>query len=183
MNQLIDAPTQTVSTCELLAALEHELSRHFGARRGIARLERRFSDYSSSFPIEELDVRLDDGRTLQLMFKNLSREAMLEEASRIRPAFLYNPLREIEAYLAILAPNRMAATTCYGAVVNHQAGRYWLFLRKVFALQLRHVGGFTTWEQVARWLATMHNRCASKRELLAQAGDGQLLHYNGDLFR
>ena len=58
-------------------------------------------------------MRLADGTTLELMFKDLSRQALLETARRIRPAFIYEPLREIETYRKILAPRssvRLPAT-------------------------------------------------------------------------
>jgi aminoglycoside/choline kinase family phosphotransferase len=67
-------------------------------------------------------------------------------------------LREIETYRAILSPNLPSAPVCYGATVDHQLGRYWLFLEKVAGVELYQVGEFDTWKQVARWLADMHTR-------------------------
>jgi hypothetical protein len=51
-------------------------------------------------------VRLEDGTSLRLLFKDLSRRTMLGSARRVKPAFLYEPLREIETYRSILGPNR-----------------------------------------------------------------------------
>jgi hypothetical protein len=179
MSQPIDVPSHTASTAELHTALEHVLSGHYGAQRHIAELERRPSANRSSFAIEELDVHLDDGTSLQLIFKDVSRQGLLEEARAVKPAFLYNPLREIETYRAILRPHRLGAT-CYGAVVDDQLGRYWLFLEKVPGQEL-YLVDFTTWQQVASWLAAMHTRFAGEVELLAQAT--HLLSYNGDFYR
>jgi hypothetical protein len=69
MNHSMNASVRTASTVQLRSALEHSLGNHFGVPRGIVRLERRPSAFCSSFIIEELDVELDDGTTLQLMLQ------------------------------------------------------------------------------------------------------------------
>ena len=62
MIQPAGEPRQRIGTAELRAVLEEALSRHFAAPRRLTELERRPSAYSTSFAIEELEVRLDDGR-------------------------------------------------------------------------------------------------------------------------
>jgi hypothetical protein len=128
-----------------------------------------------------LGVYLADGTTLELMFKDLSRHALLETAHRIKPAFLYDPLREIETYRTILAPNELGTAICYGTVVDRKIGRYWLFLEKVPGLELYQVGELATWQQVARWLAFMHTRFIGRTEPLARAAP--LLSYDGYFYR
>src|SRR5215470_1677930 len=81
---------------ELQLQLEDRLASHFGRRRPIVSMDRRPSPYTSSFPVEELDVRFADGAALQLVVKDLSPEAMPDAARRARPGFLYDPRREIE---------------------------------------------------------------------------------------
>ncbi len=179
MSQSVDDPMQTVSTAELRAVLEDVLSRHFGAPHRIAELERRPAATRSSFALEELDVRLDDGTALPLMFKNLGRQGLLEGARHAKPAFLYDPLREIETYRAILAPNQLGPT-CYGAAIDDQLERYWLFLERVPGLELYWVG-LATWQQVAGWLAAMHTRFAGETELLTRTAP--VLRYDGDYYR
>ncbi len=181
MTQPVGAPSQRVGSAELCAAVEHALGRYFGAPRRIAKLVRRPSAYRTSFALEELEVRLDDGSTLELMFKNLSWSALLGPARRVKPAFLYDPLREIETYRAILTPNRLGTAACYGAVADHETGRYWLFLEKVPGLELYQVGELATWQRVARWLAAMHARFAEETGALARAAP--LLGYDGDFYR
>ena len=39
-------------------------------------------------------MHLNDGTSLRLLFKDLSQEAMLESARRVKPAFLYDPMRD-----------------------------------------------------------------------------------------
>src|SRR5207248_9985343 len=102
----VSQPTGLVaaaSSFALRGALQEALSAHFGAPRSIVRLEREPSAYGSTFALEELRVDLDDGTRLHLMFKDLSWRALLESTRGAKPRFLYNPLREIQTYRAILA--------------------------------------------------------------------------------
>src|SRR3712207_4561145 len=131
MSQLAGASKRRVDTAELRVALENVLGRRLGTRHRIAKLERWPSIYSTSYAIDELDVRLDNGTGLRLLFKDLSREAMLWPARLVKPAFLYEPLREIETYRTILEPNQVGAATFYGAFVDPPARNYGLFLEKV----------------------------------------------------
>jgi hypothetical protein len=183
MNQSVEGPGHTAPTSELRAALEQALIRHFGTPRSIARLERRSADMRTSFALEELDLYLDDGASLRLLFKNLSRDALLEDARQVKPAFLHDPLREIEMYRRFLAPDRMGTAVYYGADIDPRVGRYWLFLEKVSGVELYQVGDIAIWHQVARFLALMHTRFAGKAELLEQPQAAHLLTYNGDYFR
>jgi hypothetical protein len=170
-----------MGTAELCAALEEALSRRSGTQRRVAELERSPSIYSTSFAIEELVVRLEDGTSLRLLFKDLSRRTMLESARWVKPAFLYDPLREIETYRFILGPNRLSTAICYGAIVDSSAECYGLFLEKVPGLELYQVGDLATWRRVAGWLAIMHARFAEETGRLARAAP--LLRYDGDFYR
>src|SRR5262245_1184001 len=151
---------------EVQAQLEDRLASHFGGWRSIVRLDRRPSPYTSSFPVDELDVRFADGCRLQLVLKDLSPEAMRDAARRARPGFLYDPRREIEVYRWILPHAPDGTATWYGAVSRVAARRYWLFLERVRGLELRHVGALSIWEQAARWAARLHRAFAP--EVLAR---------------
>src|SRR5262245_38120226 len=133
MIQRITAPRwpSTPHRSELHLHLEDRLASHFGRRCRIAQLHRRPSPYSSSFPVEELDVVLDDGSTLQLVMKDLSAQAMAEQARLARPEFLYEPRREIQVYRWILPFAPSGPATWYGAVTNAAIRRYWLLLERV----------------------------------------------------
>jgi len=149
-----------IGTAALHAALEEALGRRSGQRRCVVRLERRPSIYSTSFAIEELDVRLDDDTSIRLLYKDVSRHALLEDARKAKPAFLYDPLREIETYRSILGPNRLGTPICYGSIVEPRAERYGLLLENVPGVELYQVGNLVTWRRVAEWLALMHARFA-----------------------
>ena len=51
---------------------------------------------------DAVDADLDDGTTLSLVMKDLGRDALTEVARRVKPAFLHDPMREIEAYQSVL---------------------------------------------------------------------------------
>jgi len=170
-----------MNTAELLPALEDVLGRHFGARRVVVRLEHRPSAYRSSFAIEELDAWLEDGTALCLLVKDVSRDALLAAARRVKPAFLHDPRREIETYRDVLAPARLGTAVCYGAVLGPPEGRAWLFLERVSGRELYQVGEFAAWQQAARWLAGLHARFAGATRGLPPTVP--LLRYDGDFYR
>jgi hypothetical protein len=151
LNSIIDAG-------ELRSALESLLASHFARTVGIARLDRRVSQYCSSFVLEELDLTLDDGTALALMLKDLSPASRFGGAVKVKPDFIYDPEREIRAYERILARHRIGTATCYGAVVEPERARYWLLLERLAPVHLWQQGEFETWTRAAAWLAEMHAR-------------------------
>jgi aminoglycoside phosphotransferase (APT) family kinase protein len=145
---------------DLRSELERALSEHAGGRRRIVELERRSSEYASSFTLEELRAVLDNGAELDLIFKDVGPAAMSDLARRVKPAFLYDPLREIETYREILEPARLGTARFYGAAVDADRDRYWLFLEYVEGAGLWQFGDLGTWEEAARWLAKLHSASA-----------------------
>ena len=149
-----DAGHHPPPRAELRAALDG-LFGQAGSR--IVALDTRPMAYASSFAIAEVDVRLDDGSSLELVCKDTGAGAMLAEARRIKPRFLFDPLREIATYERILAPFEAGAPRCFGSAVDRRRGRYWLFLERV-GVPLTEIGDFAVWQQASRWLARMHVR-------------------------
>lgn len=147
---------------ELEAELAQALSERFRDRR-IVTIERSPSPYQSSFMLEEIQVVLDDGTELELIFKNVGPEAMSAGAREVKPGFLYEPRREIETYREILEPADLGTAHFYGAVVNPGRDRYWLFLEKFEGAGLWQFGELEAWEKAARWLAKLHATLASDR--------------------
>jgi len=170
-----------LAVSELAPALEEVLSRRFGTPRRIVRLERHPSSYRSSFNLEELDLWLDDGMTLQMVLKDLSRQSLSEDARRIKPTFLYDPLREIEIYRTILASDPMGSAICYVTFVDPSLDRYWLVLEKVPGLELYQVGDLALWQQAAVWLARFHTRFA-QNSWKDDASAAHLLIYDRDYY-
>jgi hypothetical protein len=122
----------------------------------IARVDRRPSPYTSSFALEEIDVLFADGSEAALVMKDLSPDAMEEGARRARPAFLYEPRREIQTYRHILPHAPPGTAACFGIVASAAASRYQLLLERVDGHELRHVGAFSMWERTAHWIARFH---------------------------
>jgi len=138
--------------------------------------------YSSSSATEFLDLSLDDGRRLQLVFKDLSRDALLETARATKPSFLYNPLREIRTYELVLPRHDLGTPTFYGAIVDPFRDRYWLFLEKVAGVELYQVGDVDVWNAVVCWLAALHDRFADDLQSLSTL-PVPFVHFDADFFR
>jgi aminoglycoside phosphotransferase (APT) family kinase protein len=156
-------PESRVHSGELREELTHALSFHFGAKQPIRNLHRRRSNYSSSNTIENLQVELENGRRLGLIFKDLSPTSLLEAARQVRPQFVYSPQREIQIYRTLLDPARFETPVCYGFVERPDIERYWLFLERVEGPLLWQVGRVAVWEHSARWLALFHSHFAHHR--------------------
>lgn len=172
--------TPSVDRPELAGPLERALTAHFQRPCRIAELHRQPYVYSTSYLLEQLDVQLHDGARLQLLFKDLSRAAMLDGAHTHKPAFLYEPLREVETYRSILFGEALGTATCYG--VFDRGGEYGLFLEKAPGRELYDVGDITVWSEVARWLADMHDRFTGRVEELRRT-HGRLLQYDAAFYR
>jgi aminoglycoside phosphotransferase len=128
-----------------------------GALGPVVVLRRRPYAYRTSFPLEEIRVRLASGEELVLLAKDLARSRLDEGARRAKPDFLYDPRREIEVYTRILARNDLGTPRCYGATVDPERDCYRLYLEKVDGVELWQVGELETWEHVARRLARLHD--------------------------
>src|SRR5262245_31894745 len=176
------AITANDDTALLEEHLEDCLAEQFGRARAITAIERRLHPYASSFRLDELTVQFDDGGAVRLMLKVLGRNAMVEEARRGRPGFLHRPLREIDAYRWILPHAPAGTPTCYGAVTDVAADRFWLFLEHVPGIQLVQVGSFEAWERAAAWIARFHTAISPLRacQLAERAGT---LVYDADFYR
>jgi hypothetical protein len=138
----------------LLTALGGILDGHFGAPCRIVSLSRELAPYRSSFHLEELALTLEDGRRLDLIFKDLGRQ--VGNARQVKPEFLSDSQREIETYRTVLSHERLGTPIFYGAAVDPALGRYWLFLERISGTRLKELGEFPTWELAARWVAGLH---------------------------
>jgi hypothetical protein len=167
-----------IATEELRDALERAL-RDSGNPHRVTGMERSPCVFTSSFTLEELAVELDDGTQLGLMFKDLGATGLSERARAAKPDFLYDPIREIEAYRSILAPAQLGTAAFYGSDVDPAQGRFWLFIENVPGTALWQIGELEVWEAVARWAAELHGRFAGEQVHGVEA----LVRYDADLFR
>jgi Phosphotransferase enzyme family len=131
----------------------------------VVRLERRPYAYQTSHPLEELDVDLEDGRTLRLLRKDLG------TSPAKTPSFLHEPAREIETYRRVLASVDLGTAKFYGAADEQ------LYIEKVEGSELWQHGELEVWQRAARWLAGMHAALGD------QADQPHLLRYDRDFYR
>jgi aminoglycoside phosphotransferase (APT) family kinase protein len=150
-------PIRKVPSTQLREQLQSILRGHLAKKSEIRGLRRRRSNYSSSYPIENLEIDLSSGKALRLVFKDLSPASKLDTARNIRPEFLYSPHREIETYRQVLDSKAFQTPIFYGAVEEPAIERYWIFLERVEGRLLWQVGKFQQWERAAKWLARFHS--------------------------
>lgn len=133
---------------------------------GVTVLRRNPFPYHSTFPLEELSVRMPDGVERPLVFKDLSRQGPTDPAWQIKAPFLHDPLREIEVYRKVLGPSGLSAPECVGVAIESDRGRYWLFLEKVEGDLLWQIGEMDVWQSAAEWLADLHARFSNRTRAL-----------------
>ena len=125
-------------------------------------------------------MQLDDGATLQLIFKNLDWNMLRDEVRQIKPRFLYNAMREVETYRSILPTAPPGPPFYYGSLLDVANERYWLFLEKVAGLELYQIGELDKWHAAAVWLAKLHRAFAGKAAPLRDTAP--LLVYDEDYY-
>jgi aminoglycoside phosphotransferase (APT) family kinase protein len=113
------------------------------------------------------------------VLKDVGPSGMSAAARRVRPAFLYDPLREIETYRTILVPEGVSSPALFGAVVAPEHSRLWLVLERVRGHVLWREGDLSVWARAAAWLARAHTRLAAVA--VARAGAARLLRHDADL--
>lgn len=144
-------------------------------------IRRRPFEYRTSFPLEELDVELEDGTELRLVFKDLGWAGLDEEARLAKPEFLHDPLREPAVYASVLAPADFGAPRYYGSAIDPGAGRCWLFIERVEGRELYQVGNLELWRTAGSWLGEMH--LALAEDLERHAERGRLIDYDAAFYR
>lgn len=132
-------------------------------------VRRRPYPYATSHRLDAIRVTTSGGTRHELLFKDLSWDRLLPEAGQSKPAFLYEPRREIEAYRRLLSGRELGTAQLYG-VVEGGGGRVGLILEKVLGVELWQVGELDAWCDVARWLGRLHSM-----DLLAETDELPLL--------
>lgn len=159
--------------------LEIELAKLVAERRPGARVDellRMPRPARSSWSIEDLRLRLDDGQALSLVWKDLGREAPRSQAWRVKPARVLDPGREPWMYETVLGPVGEGAP-CWGTVSDPHDGVHWLFLEPVEGPPLCEIGDTDTWALAAAWLGGFHARF-----LGSPPHDGVLLQHDTALY-
>jgi aminoglycoside phosphotransferase (APT) family kinase protein len=152
-----------------------DVLRAHGDGRDVIDLSRRPYRYATSAPLEEIRVRMDGGEEIAVIFKDLSRERLLDDARASKPAFLHEPLRELDTYRRILAPESIGPR-CFAAIAEQDPPRHWLLIEKVPGVELWQIGELSVWEEVAGWLGRFHARFAGRLDEVRGANPHLLEH-------
>jgi hypothetical protein len=167
--------TARPATSELRDGLESGLRlRRPGS--SVRALARRPSPVRSSFALEELEATLDDGSTLELVFKDVGPDGLSDAGRRAKPGFLHGRAREIEMYRRVLPRAPTGPPRCLATTVDPSRRRYWLFLERVAGAPLWEEGDLAVWQRAAGWLAQLHRAfrgCADP-----PLAGGRLLRYD-----
>lgn len=105
--------------------------------------------YRTSWPLDEVELERPDGTELRLLVKRLA------GADVVKPPFVLDPAREIEAY-GMLQDEQLGTPTCYAA------GRWWIALERVAGVELWQCGDLDAWQAAVRWAARLHARFAGR---------------------
>ncbi len=147
-------------------ALERALTAVRGEPAAVAELSRRPFAYETSFAIDELDVRLEDGERLALVVKDVGEAGLSAEAAATKPAHTLDPGREIAVYRDLLSPAALSTPCFHGAEVDPGADRWWLFLERVEGEGLTDVGEVSIWCEAAAWAARLDRAVEGDSDLL-----------------
>jgi hypothetical protein len=144
--------TAAPSDGDLRSALEEALG------LPITNFSREPYPYATSAPLERLQLVLEDATVLDLIFKDLSWERLLD-GGRGKPRFVHDPRRAIETHRAVLSAHDIGPR-CVLAV--HDDDKSWLVTERVPGVELWQVGDLRVWEEVAAWAAAFHARFAGR---------------------
>jgi hypothetical protein len=145
-----------MSDQELRERLEEVLAQRLRRPVRVTHLARRQSEYCASYCVQELDATLDEGTKLELVYKELDKNSMLKEARAVKPHFLLDPRREIDAYRIVLEPCKLDVAAFYGVIERAEVDGLGIVLERIQGTHLWQFGAFAAWEQAARWLAHLH---------------------------
>jgi len=160
--------------------LDYVLTARFGARRRVVSVEQRPSPYRSSFVLDDIVVRFDDGSTSALIAKAIRWDALSPEAHRAKPRFMWDQERERATYESILAPLDVGAARYCGSYESDSGVRY-LLLERVAGAPLWQFGEIEAWREAARWLARLHVRVPVD-VAASSAAAVHLLRYNRQFY-
>jgi hypothetical protein len=143
---------------EVEQILARGLRHHFGRPVGIAELHSRFLDTFSTHPISRLNLTLDSGEQLTVIFK------------RLQPRPDRDVRRRILIHRRLLADGRLDAPAVYASVCDEAQGQYWLFLEDVGECLLGWCDDMEAWLAAYRSLARMHAVYYGQEEKLRALG-------------
>ena len=137
----------------------------------VARVAASAHPETTSFPLRQLRVSMQNGSELELVLKDTGWAALSAETREVKPFFLHDPRREIETYRRILSTATVGTPAFYGAEGSL------LLIENVRGPVLWQIGELDVWCAVAKALAELH------RELARHADDPCLVRYDAAYYR
>jgi len=136
------------------AAVEDALAR-IAAHNGVAApavVNRQPFSYRTSFPLEAVEIRHQDGSRESLIVKQIDWRRLDEQARLAKPSWLFDPVREPLVYERVLPDGEPGPPRLHGWISAEEAGSL-LFVERIHGPVLWQSGDAGVWEEVARWLA------------------------------
>jgi hypothetical protein len=140
----------------MIETLEEGLSQLSGDRARVRSIRAKELRKSGSFAIHRLDVQLESGDVLHVIFKDLNPLRQFQNAKRIRRLELGRSRREIWMYRHVLPGLALGTPRLYGYRWEPKRGNLWLFLEDVGPHRLGHGGDLALFEQAAAWVGRFH---------------------------
>jgi hypothetical protein len=140
--------------------------------RQVARIGVRPYAYRTSHWMAEINVVYGDESFERLVLKDLGPHTLAESARKTKPAFVLDPLREIEVYRDVLAGAGFETAGFRGAVVEPTTQRYWLMMELVEGAALYEFASLDRWCAAAESIAELHLALADAEPEHAIRWDG-----------
>src|SRR5262245_14354516 len=115
----------------------------------IKNIQRKRSDYSSSYHSDIITVQFETGENLKFFLKNFGSSRFLKDGARQRRN------RELWVYQYLLAGTELGTAKYYGSVWNESQGTFWLLLEFVNGTEVRFCE-LEYWIAAAGWLGRLH---------------------------
>ena len=121
----------------------------------VADVKREAGRFASSFAVEVVTVRLDDGDELKVFLKDFGSSLR----QRPKPGVPRRRERELAVYRDLLADADLGTPEYYGSVWDESESRFWLMVEFVEGMPVRYLD-FDYWVQAGAWLARLEGHCA-----------------------
>ena len=148
----------------MVKSLEEGLSNIHGERKIVRQLNREPFIESTSFPTERIRALLDDGEWVNIFFKDLNPQNLLDEAQKLRDIGLERSRREFLMYQQILRKLQLGTPKLYGYLWEPSEDIYWIFLEDAGPTSLNLLGDFSLWVNATRWAARLHTVDCSEQK-------------------
>src|SRR6266496_3009601 len=158
----------------MIETLEQGLSHLSGDRVRVRSIRAKELGKSTSFAIHRLDVQLESGDVLPVVFKDLNPLRQLQNAKHIRRLELGRSRREIWMYRHVLPGLALGTPRLYGYRWEPKRGNLWLFIEDAGPHRLGHRLDLALFEQAAAWVGRFHAATTGTSD------DERLLRYERD---